>query len=196
MGTRADGVTRRAALRGIGGGLAAAGLAAGLAGRAAAQGATPAATPAPITDAGQIPGVAGTLFAVVAADLPPAPVEIALARAVAQPGDGDLEDYFTFPGPFAFVVESGVEVCRCGTAESPCLILRADGTSEPDPPSPADIRLGPGEGLYIPANTPDSFFIPGPDPVVELDLSIFPAQAAPGTPAAAPEATPDASPTA
>jgi len=183
------GVSRRTALRGLGGGLAAAGLAAGLAGRAAAQGATPAATPAPITNAGQVPGTVGTLFGVVAADLPPAPVEITLARAVSQPGDGDLEDYFTFPGPFAFVVESGVEVCRCGTAESPCLLLRPDGTSEPAPPSPADIRLGPGEGLYIPTNTPDSFFIPGPDPVVELDLSIFPAQTAP-------EATPEASPTA
>ena len=183
METTRNGVTRRAALRGVGGGLAAAGLGAGLAGRVAAQ----EATPVPITDAAMAPGTVGTLFSAVVADLPPAPVEVTLARAVSQPGDGDLEDYFTFPGPFAFVVESGQIVCRCGTAESPCLLLRADGTSEPAPPVPADIPLGPGEGLFIPPNTPDSFTIPGPDPEVELDLSIFPAAA---------EATPAASPTA
>lgn len=140
------------------------------------------ATPAAITDAASVPGTAATFFSVVAQDLPAAPVEITLARAVSQPGDGDLEDYFTFPGPLAFVIESGVIICRCGTDESPCTILRADGTTEAAPPVPADISLGPGEGLFIPANTPDSFIVEGAEPVVELDVSIFPAAELAGTP--------------
>ena len=74
-------------------------------------------------------------------------------------------------------------VCRCGTVESPCLLLHADGTNEPAPPMPTDIPLAPGEGLYIPTNTPDSFFIPGDEPTVELDLTIFPSQT-PATPTA------------
>jgi hypothetical protein len=164
-------LTRRTALASGGAGLGTALLGGGLAARpAAAQDATP----SPITEVGQVPGTVGTLFSVVAPDLPAPPVEITLARVVSQPGDGDLEDFFTFPGPLAFVLESGTEVCRCGTAESPCLLLHADGTSEPAPPIPADIPLGQGEGLFIPANTPDSFFIPGDEPAVELDLSIFP----------------------
>jgi hypothetical protein len=178
-------LTRRATLASGGAGLATALLGTGGPTRirpAAAQ----EASPSPITEAGQIPGTVGTLFSVIAVDLPPAPVEVTLARVVSQPGDGDLEDFFTFPGPLAFVLESGAEVCRCGTAESPCLLLRADGTSEPAPPIPADIPLVPGEGLYIPANTPDSFFIPGDEPAVELDLSIFPPQAPAGTPEATP----------
>ena len=134
----------------------------------------------PITD---VPGVAGTLFDLPMADIPPAPVQVTLDRVVSQPGDGDLEDYFTLPGPLAFIVESGVEICRCGVEESPCLLLHADGTNEPAPVIPAEIRLGPGEGLYIPANTPDSFYIPGPDPVSEIDLSMFPAEAPTATPA-------------
>ena len=182
METTHNGVTRRAALRGVGGGLAVAGLGAGLAGRVAAQ----EATPPTVTELSEL-GTVGTLFTAVVADLPPAPVEVTLARLVTQPGEGDLEDYFTFPGPLAFVVESGRVVCRCGTAEAPCFVLRADGTSEPAAPLPADIPLGPGEGLYIPANTPDSFTNPGPDPEVELDLTIWPAGA---------QATPAASPTA
>ena len=178
---RSGGLSRRSALRR---GAAATALATG--GLAFRPAAAQEATPAPITEAEQVPGTVGTLFSAVATHLPPPPVEITLARAVSQPGDGDLEDYFTFPGPFAFVVESGEIVCRCGTADSPCLLLRADGTSEPAPPVPADIPLGPGEGLYIPANTPDSFFIPGDEPEVELDLSIVPAVG---------EATPEATPT-
>jgi hypothetical protein len=133
-----------------------------------------------------VPGTVGTFFSVVAQELPTAPVEITLARAVSQPGDGDLEDYFTFPGPFAFVIESGIIICRCGTDEDPCTILRADGATEAAPPVPADISLGPGEGLFIPANTPDSFTVEGSEPVVELDLSIFPAAEPVGTPAGTP----------
>ena len=131
-------------------------------------------------------GTAGPLFSAVATSLPPGPMQVTLYRGIVQPGDGDLEDYFTFPGPFAFIVESGVEICRCGTVEVPCLLLRADGTSEPAPPAPADIRVGPGQGLFIPANSLDSFAVPGPEPAVELDLSIFPAQAPVGTPVALP----------
>jgi hypothetical protein len=112
---------------------------------------------------------------------------MSLTRVVAQPGDGDLEDYFTFPGPVAFIVESGQVICRCGTAEDPCIILRSDGTNEPAPPVPADIPLGPGEGLYIPTNVPDSFTIPGTEPEYELDLTLWPVGA---------QATPAASPTA
>ncbi len=131
-----------------------------------------------------IPGTVGTLMSVVATDIPPGPVEIALARVVSEPGLGDLEDYYTYPGPLAFIVESGTLTCRCGTDESPCLLLHADGTNEPAPVIPTDITLGPGEGLYIPTNTPDSFIVPGPDVEVELDLSIFPAEAPTGTPPA------------
>jgi hypothetical protein len=180
--TESSRLSRRVALlTGAAFGATSVGLAVG--GTAAGGAAAQDASPSPITE---IPGAVGTLFSVVAADLPPPPVEVTLARVVSQPGDGDLEDFFIFPGPLAFVLESGAEVCRCGTVESPCLLLHVDGTSEPAPPSPADIPLGPGEGLYIPANTPDSFFIPGDEPAVELDLSIFPAQAAPGTPEATP----------
>lgn len=178
---RSEGLTRRSALRR--GAAATVILGAGLVVRpAAAQDATA----VPITDAEMIPGTVGTLFNAVVTDLPPAPVQVTLARAATQPGQGDLDDYFTFPGPFAFVVESGLEICRCGTADTPCLLLRADGTSEPAPPAPADIRLGPGEGLFIPANIPDSFMVPGPDPAIELDLSIFPAEMPAGTPVASP----------
>ena len=176
-------ITRRSALRG--GATVTALIGVGVTARATAA---QEATPVVITDPGMVPGTVGTLFRAVATDLPPSPVQITLARAVAQPGDGDLEDYFTFPGPFAFVVESGVEICRCGTAESPCILLHADGTSEPAPPAPADIRLGPGEGLFIPTNTPDSFTVPGPDPAVELDLSIFPAESPSESPVASPSA--------
>lgn len=140
------------------------------------------ATPETVTDVADISTMVGTLFSMVTDQLPEPPVEIALARAVTEPGVGDLEDYFTFPGPFAFIVESGAMTCRCGTEESPCTVFRADGTSEPAPPLPADIPLGPGEGLFIPTNTPDSFIVDGDDPEVELDLSIFPAEGPAGTP--------------
>jgi hypothetical protein len=131
----------------------------------------------------EVPGVVGALFDILVEDMPPAPVQVTLARVVSQPGDGDLEDYFTLPGPLAFILESGIEVCRCGAEESPCLLLHADGTNEPAPVIPTDIMLGPGEGLYIPANTPDSYFIPGPDPVSEIDLSMFPVESPAATPA-------------
>jgi hypothetical protein len=131
-----------------------------------------------------IPGTVGTLLSVVATDIPSGPVEVALSRVVAEAGLGDLEDYFTFPGPLAFIVESGTVICRCGTDESPCLHLHADGSNEPAPVIPTDITLGPGEGLYIPTNTPDSFIVPGPEDEVELDLSIFPAEEPTGTPPA------------
>ncbi len=173
--TNVNGLTRRAAMRR---GAIATALLGGLAARPIlAQDATPVL----VTD---IPGTVGTLMSVVTADLPPAPVEIALTRAVTEPGVGDLEDYFTFPGPLAFIIESGTMTCRCGSEGAPCLHLHADGTNEEAPLIPTDIILGPGEGLYVPANTQDSFINPGPDPVVELDLSIFPAEAPDGTPPA------------
>ena len=171
-----SGLTRRSALRR--GAAVTALLGGGLAVRStAAQDATP----RPVE---QVPGTVGTLFSVIATNLPAGEVDLSLARVVSQPGDGDLEDYFTFPGPVAFVIESGTMICRCGTADDPCLHLHADGTSTPAPPSPEDIELGPGEGLYIPANTPDSFFVAGAEPVVELDVAIFPSETPPATPAA------------
>ena len=145
------------------------------------------ATPETITGFEELGLTVGPLFSIVLEDLPPTPVEMSLARTSTQPGDGDLEDYFTFPGPTAFIVESGKIICRCGTAEDPCIILRSDGTNEPAPPVPADISLGPGEGLYIPSNVPDSFTNPGPDPQVEIDLALWPAGAQ-ATPAAGPTA--------
>ena len=145
------------------------------------------ATPVTITDFEELGLTVGPLFSIQVEDLPPPPVEMSLVRTTSQPGDGDLEDYFTFPGPVAFIVESGQIICRCGTAEDPCIILRSEGTNEPAPPVPADIPLGPGEGLYIPTNTPDSFANPGPDPQVEVDLTIWPVGA---------QAPPAASPTA
>jgi hypothetical protein len=145
------------------------------------------ATPETVTNLAELEQTVGTLFTTEVADLPPGPVEVTLARVVSQPGDGDLEDYFTFPGPVAFIVESGQIICRCGTAEDPCIILRSEGTNESAPPVPADIPLGPGEGLYIPANVPDSFTIPGQEPETEIDLTLWPAGA---------QATPAASPTA
>src|SRR5688500_10714024 len=57
------------------------------------------ASPVQISD---IPGTVGTLLSVVATDIPAGPVEIALSRVVSEAGLGDLEDYFTFPGPLAF----------------------------------------------------------------------------------------------
>jgi hypothetical protein len=144
-------------------------------------------TPVTITGFEELGLTVGTLFSTQIEDLPAAPVEVSLARVTSQPGDGDLDDYFTFPGPVLFIVESGQIICRCGTADDPCIILRTEGANEPAPPVPADIPLGPGEGLYIPTNTPDSFTNPGPDPQVEVDLTIWPAGA---------QATPAPSPTA
>jgi hypothetical protein len=145
------------------------------------------ATPVTVTDFEELGLTVGPLFSIQVEDLPPPPIEMSLVRTTSQPGDGDLEDYFTFPGPVAFIVESGQIVCRCGTAEDPCIILRSEGTNEPAPPVPADIPLGPGEGLYIPTNSPDSFTNPGPDPQVEVDLTLWPVGA---------QATPAPSPTA
>jgi hypothetical protein len=144
-------------------------------------------TPVTITGFEELGLTVGPLFSIQVEDLPPPPVEMSLARVTSQPGDGDLDDYFTFPGPVLFIVESGQIICRCGTAEDPCIILRSEGTNEPAPPVPADIPLGPGEGLYIPTNTPDSFTNPGPDPQVEVDLTLWPVGA---------QATPAPSPTA
>ena len=177
---------RRTVTGGLAGGGALAALLAALGSRAT-QVAAQEATPLPVKGFEELPVTIGPLFSTVLEDLPPVPVEVSLVRTTSQPGDGDLEDYFTFPGPVAFILESGQIVCRCGTAESPCTILRSEGTNEPAPPVPADIPLGPGEGLYIPTNVPDSFTVTGPDPEVELDLTIWPAGA---------QATPVASPTA
>jgi hypothetical protein len=145
------------------------------------------ATPVTVTDFEELGLTVGSLFSTQVEDLPPPPVEIRLVRTTSQPGGGDLEDYFTFPGPTAFIVESGQIICRCGTAKDPCIVLRSEGINEPAPPVPADIPLGPGEGLYIPTNSPDSFANPGPDPQVEVDLTIWPVGA---------QAMPAASPTA
>jgi hypothetical protein len=177
---------RRTVTGGLAGGGALAALVAALGARptrVAAQEATPE-TIAGFEDLGL---TVGPLFSTVVEDLPSAPVEMSLTRVTSQPGDGDLDDYFTFPGPVLFIVESGQIICRCGTAEDPCIILRSEGTNEPAPPVPADIPLGPGEGLYIPTNSPDSFINPGPDPQVELDLTLWPVGA---------QATPAPSPTA
>jgi hypothetical protein len=177
---------RRTVTGGLAGGGALAALLAALGSRATRVAAQEA-TPETISDFEALGLTVGPLFSIVVEDLPAAPVEMSLARVTSQPGDGDLEDYFTFPGPTAFIVEAGQIICRCGTAEDPCIILRSEGTNEPAPPVPADIPLGPGEGLYIPTNSPDSFTNPGPDPESELDLTIWPAGA---------QATPVASPTA
>jgi hypothetical protein len=177
---------RRSVTGGLVGGSALAALVAAL-GVRPTQVAAQEATPVTITDFEELGLTVGPLFSIQVEDLPPPPVEMSLVRTTSQPGDGDLEDYFTFPGPVAFIVESGQIICRCGTAEDPCIILRSEGTNEPAPPVPADIPLGPGEGLYIPTNTPDSFTNPGPDPQVEVDLTIWPVGA---------QATPAPSPTA
>ena len=177
---------RRTVTGGLAGGGALAALVAALGSRST-QVAAQESTPVTITGFEELGLTVGPIFSTVVEDLPPAPVEMSLARVTSQPGDGDLDDYFTFPGPLAFIVESGQIICRCGTAEAPCIILRSDGTNEPAPPIPADIPLGPGEGLYIPSNTPDSFTNPGPDPQVELDLTLWPVGA---------QATPAPSPTA
>jgi hypothetical protein len=177
---------RRSVTGGLVGGSALAALVAALGARPT-QVAAQEATPVTITDFEELGLTVGPLFSIQVEDLPPPPVEMSLVRTTSQPGDGDLEDYFTFPGPVAFIVESGQIICRCGTAEDPCIILRSEGTNEPAPPVPADIPLGPGEGLYIPTNTPDSFTNPGPDPQVEVDLTIWPVGA---------QATPAPSPTA
>jgi hypothetical protein len=175
---------RRTVTSGLVGGGALAALVAALGARPT-QGAAQESTPVAVTDFEELGLTVGPLFGIRVEDLPPPPVEVSLARVTSQPGDGDLEDYFTFPGPVAFIVESGRIICRCGTAESPCIILRSEGPNEPAPPVPADIPLGPGEGLYIPTNTPDSFANPGPDPQSELDLTIWPVGAQ-ATPAAGP----------
>jgi hypothetical protein len=177
---------RRSVTGGLVGGSALAALVAALGARPT-QVAAQEATPVTITDFEELGLTVGPLFSIQVEDLPPPPVEMSLVRTTSQPGDGDLEDYFTFPGPVAFIVESGQIICRCGTAEDPCIILRSEGTNESAPPVPADIPLGPGEGLYIPTNTPDSFTNPGPDPQVEVDLTIWPVGA---------QATPAPSPTA
>ena len=177
---------RRTVTGGLVGGGALAALVAALGARPI-QVAAQEATPVTVTGFEELGLTVGPLFSAVVEDLPPPPVEMSLARVTSQPGDGDLEDYFTFPGPVAFIVESGQIICRCGTAEDPCIILRSEGTNEPAPPVPADIPLGPGEGLYIPTNTPDSFTNPGPDPQVELDLTIWP-MGAQATPAPSPTA--------
>ena len=177
---------RRSVTGGLVGGSALAALVAALGARPT-QVAAQEATPVTITDFEELGLTVGPLFSIQVEDLPPPPVEMSLVRTTSQPGDGDLEDYFTFPGPVAFIVESGQIICRCGTAEDPCIILRSEGTNEPAPPVPADIPLGPGEGLYIPTNTPDSFTNPGPDPQVEVDLTLWPVGA---------QATPAPSPTA
>ncbi len=177
---------RRTVTGGLAGGGALAALVAALGSqpiRVAAQ----ESTPVTITGFEELGLTVGPLFSIQVEDLPPPPVEMSLARVTSQPGDGDLDDYFTFPGPVLFIVESGQIICRCGTAEDPCIILRSEGTNEPAPPVPADIPLGPGEGLYIPTNTPDSFTNPGPDPQVEVDLTLWPVGA---------QATPAPSPTA
>jgi hypothetical protein len=177
---------RRTVTSGLAGGAALAALVAALGARPT-QVAAQESTPETITDFEELGLVAGPLFSIQVEDLPPTPVEVSLVRTTSQPGDGDLEDYFTFPGPVFFIVESGQVICRCGTAEDPCIILRSEGTNEPAPPVPADIPLGPGEGLYIPTNTPDSFTNPGPDPQVEIDVTMWPVGA---------QATPAPSPTA
>jgi hypothetical protein len=175
---RLDGtLTRRTVIRR--GGVSAAILGGLTAHAALAQEGTP-----DVVDISDVSGAVSTLLNVLVSDLPPAPIQVTLVRATTEPETGDLEDYFTFPGPFAFVVESGDLICRCGTEDAPCMLLGPDGSSEPAPPIPADIPLGPGEGLYIPGNTPDSFTVPGPDPVVELDLSIFPAEEPDASPSA------------
>jgi hypothetical protein len=177
---------RRTVTGGLAGGGALAALLAALGSRATLVAAQEA-TPLPIKGFEELGLTIGPLFSTVVEDLPPPPVEMSLVRTTSQPGDGDLDDYFTFPGPLAFINESGQIICRCGTTGAPCIILRSDGTNEPAPPVPADIPLGPGEGLYIPTNVPDSFSVTGPDPEVELDLTLWPAGA---------QATPVASPTA
>jgi hypothetical protein len=177
---------RRTVTGGLAGGGALAALLAALGSRSTPVAAQEA-TPVTVTDFEELGLTVGPLFSLVVEDLPAPPVEMSLVRTTTQPGDGDLEDYFTFPGPVAFIVESGQIICRCGTAEDPCIILRSEGTNEPAPPVPADIPLGPGEGLYIPTNTPDSFTNPGPDPQVEIDLTLWPVGA---------QATPAPSPTA
>ncbi len=144
-------------------------------------------TPVTITGFEELGLTVGPLFSTQLEDLPATPVEVSLARVTSQPGDGDLDDYFTFPGPVLFIVESGQIIFLCGTADDPCIILRSEGANEPAPPVPADIPLGPGEGLYIPTNTPDSFTNPGPDPQVEVDLTIWPVGAQ-ATPAPGPTA--------
>jgi len=172
--------SRRTALRR--GAMAVALTGSGLAVRSAsAQEATP---DAPLTT---IPGFAGPILSAVFTDLPTAPAEVSISRAVTQPGEGDIEDFFAFAGPLAFIVESGVLTCRCGTAENPCILIGPTGAGEPAPPIPADILLGPGQGLYIPANTQDSYTNAGDEPVVEIDLLILPK---------AVDGTADASPTA
>jgi hypothetical protein len=177
---------RRSVTGGLVGGGALAALVAAL-GTRQTQVAAQEATPVTITEFEELGLTVGSLFSIQVEDLPPPPVEISLVRTTSEPGGGDLEDYFTFPGPLAFIVESGQVICRCGTAENPCTILRSEGINEPAPPVPADIPLGPGEGLYIPTNTPDSFTNPGPDPQVEVDLTLWPVGA---------QAMPAASPTA
>jgi len=171
--------------RTVAGGLAAGGALAALLAtlgstqeRVAAQDATPG------------PLAAGPILNAIFTDLPPVPVEVSISRSVTQPGEGDLDDVLTFPGPVAFIVEEGVLTCRCGTAENPCMIIRATGPGEPAPPWPAEIDLHPGEGLYIPFNTPDSFLNRGDVPEVEIDLLIAPAQASAGAAMGTPEGTP------
>ena len=177
---------RRTVTGGLAGGSALAALVAALGSRPIQVGAQES-TPVTITGFEELGLTVGPLFSTQVEDMPAAPVEVSLARVTSQPGDGDLDDYFTFPGPVLFIVESGQIICRCGTADDPCIILRSEGTNEPAPPVPADIPLGPGEGLYIPTNTPDSFTNPGPDPQVEVDITIWPVGA---------QATPAPSPTA
>src|SRR5215204_5380596 len=109
---------RRTVTGGLAGGGALAALVAALGARptrVAAQEATPE-TIAGFEDLGL---TVGPLFSTVVEDLPSAPVEMSLARVTSQPGDGDLDDYFTFPGPVLFIVESGQIICAAGPPRNP-----------------------------------------------------------------------------
>jgi hypothetical protein len=174
-------LSRRTIAGGLAGGGALAALLAALgSGRAGAA----------IQDATPEPLAAGPILNAIFTDLPAAPVEVSISRSVTQPGEGDLDDILTFPGPVAFIVEQGVLTCRCGTAENPCMIIHATGAGEPAPPWPAEIDLHPGEGLYIPFNVPDSFLNRGDVPEVEIDLLIAPAQGGAGGAMGTPQTTP------
>ena len=177
---------RRTVTGGLVGGGALAALLAALGSRPT-QVAAQEATPVTIADFEELGLTVGPLFSIVVEDLPPPPVEMSLVRTTSQPGDGDLEDYFTFPGPSRLHHRVRADHLPLRDRRGPLHHSAIGGHQRAGATVPADIPLGPGEGLYIPANSPDSFTNPGPDPRVELDVTLWPVGA---------QATPAPSPTA
>ena len=162
-------VTRREALLAGSGGLALA-LFTLSAVRARAQEATP--SPGGMPEGVTIePGVT-----VGVADMPAAPVAVAIYRITIEPGATVPNS--TFPFPTIVVVEQGTLTCPGG---APRYVIKPDGTTTEY--GDEDITVNVGEAIYVPTNVLDGARNDGTEQIILLAVDMMPGEAM-GTPTA------------